>query len=164
MIRSYFGKVTSTKMQKTIAVEVAQFYKHPKYRKYIRTSKKFLAHDESQKKHKRGSRGRGSERAAASSLAVSPAPPLIRFELVCTAPPSLFPDEECREGDVVEIRVARRFSKRKHYQLFRVVRPKLPIDVAADRHISNLPKWKIDEINKLEAELQGKTEQKTPAS
>ena len=35
-------------MQKTVAVEVSQYYRHPKYHKYIKTSKKFLTHDEGQ--------------------------------------------------------------------------------------------------------------------
>jgi small subunit ribosomal protein S17 len=33
-------------MQKTVAVEVSQYYRHPKYHKYIKTSRKFLTHDE----------------------------------------------------------------------------------------------------------------------
>lgn len=48
IVRTFLGHVTSDKMQKTIAVEVSQFYRHPKYHKYIKTSKKFLTHDESQ--------------------------------------------------------------------------------------------------------------------
>jgi len=40
------GKVTSAKMQKTIVVEVTQLVQHPKYRRVIRISKKFYAHDE----------------------------------------------------------------------------------------------------------------------
>lgn len=41
------GTVVSTKMQKTIVVEVKSYVKHPKYKKYIARSKKYLAHDES---------------------------------------------------------------------------------------------------------------------
>ncbi len=40
------GVVTSTKMDKTIAVKVERRLKHPIYGKYIRKSNKFLAHDE----------------------------------------------------------------------------------------------------------------------
>jgi small subunit ribosomal protein S17 len=41
------GKVTSAKMEKTIVVEVQRLVKHPKYRRVVRISKKFYAHDES---------------------------------------------------------------------------------------------------------------------
>lgn len=40
------GRVVSTKMQKTVVVEVEQTKQHPLYRKILRTAKKFLAHDE----------------------------------------------------------------------------------------------------------------------
>ncbi len=40
------GVVTSTKMDKTIAVKVERRLKHPIYGKYVRKSNKFLAHDE----------------------------------------------------------------------------------------------------------------------
>jgi small subunit ribosomal protein S17 len=40
------GKVTSEKMEKTIVVEVQRLMQHPKYRRVIRISKKFYAHDE----------------------------------------------------------------------------------------------------------------------
>jgi len=40
------GVVTSTKMNKTIAVIVERKIKHPIYGKYMKKSKKFLAHDE----------------------------------------------------------------------------------------------------------------------
>ncbi len=40
------GKVTSAKMQKTIVVEVQRLVQHPKYRRVVRISKKFYAHDE----------------------------------------------------------------------------------------------------------------------
>ena len=33
-------------MDKTIVVEVERTYKHPTYRKYVRTSSRFKAHDE----------------------------------------------------------------------------------------------------------------------
>lgn len=39
------GSVVSTKMQKTIVVEVEMRKQHPKYKRVIRTSKKFYAHD-----------------------------------------------------------------------------------------------------------------------
>ena len=40
------GEVVSTKMQKTIVVEVEMRKAHPKYRRVMKTSKKFYAHDE----------------------------------------------------------------------------------------------------------------------
>ena len=40
------GKVTSAKMEKTIVVEVQRLVKHAKYRRVVRISKKFYAHDE----------------------------------------------------------------------------------------------------------------------
>ena len=40
------GKVTSAKMEKTIVVEVTRLVQHTKYRRVIRLSKKFYAHDE----------------------------------------------------------------------------------------------------------------------
>ena len=43
---SLIGKVTSAKMEKTIVVEVQRLVQHPKYRRVIRISKKFYAHDE----------------------------------------------------------------------------------------------------------------------
>jgi small subunit ribosomal protein S17 len=40
------GNVVSTKMQKTIVVEVEMRKAHPKYKRIIRSTKKFYAHDE----------------------------------------------------------------------------------------------------------------------
>lgn len=40
------GVVTSNKMQKTIAVKVNRSFSHPLYRRIVRRSSKFLAHDE----------------------------------------------------------------------------------------------------------------------
>jgi small subunit ribosomal protein S17 len=40
------GSVVSTKMQKTIVVEVEMRKTHPKYKRVIKLSKKFYAHDE----------------------------------------------------------------------------------------------------------------------
>lgn len=39
------GEVTSTKMDKSITVKVERKIKHPIYGKYVKKSKKFLAHD-----------------------------------------------------------------------------------------------------------------------
>jgi small subunit ribosomal protein S17 len=43
------GIVTSAKMEKTIVVEVQRLVQHPKYRRVMRISKKFYAHDEQRK-------------------------------------------------------------------------------------------------------------------
>ncbi|HXX17419.1 MAG TPA: 30S ribosomal protein S17 [Candidatus Eremiobacteraceae bacterium] len=43
---SLIGKVTSAKMEKTIVVEVQRLVQHSKYRRVVRISKKFYAHDE----------------------------------------------------------------------------------------------------------------------
>ncbi len=40
------GTVVSDKMTKTVVVMVERLIKHPKYRKYVRRRKKFMAHDE----------------------------------------------------------------------------------------------------------------------
>ena len=40
------GEVVSTKMQKTIVVEVSRRVPHPVYKRIIRKRKKFYAHDE----------------------------------------------------------------------------------------------------------------------
>ena len=40
------GVVTSNKMDKSISVKVERRIKHPIYGKYVRKTKKFLAHDE----------------------------------------------------------------------------------------------------------------------
>jgi small subunit ribosomal protein S17 len=40
------GRVTSDKMDKTITVLVARRVMHPLYKKFIRQSKKYAAHDE----------------------------------------------------------------------------------------------------------------------
>lgn len=40
------GVVTSNKMQKSIVVSVERKVKHPKYGKFVKHTKKFIAHDE----------------------------------------------------------------------------------------------------------------------
>ena len=40
------GVVTSDKMTKTVVVRVDRLIKHPKYRRYVRRRKQFMAHDE----------------------------------------------------------------------------------------------------------------------
>ena len=44
--RTLTGRVVSTKMQKTIAVEIERLIRHEMYGKFIRRTTKLLAHDE----------------------------------------------------------------------------------------------------------------------
>ncbi len=44
--RELTGRVVSTKMDKTISVEVTRRVKHRVYKKYINRTRRFLAHDE----------------------------------------------------------------------------------------------------------------------
>jgi small subunit ribosomal protein S17 len=43
--REFRGTVVSTKMKDTVTVAVERYVKHPKYQKFMRRTKKFLAHD-----------------------------------------------------------------------------------------------------------------------
>jgi small subunit ribosomal protein S17 len=49
--RTLTGRVVSTKMQKTVAVEIERLIKHGIYGKYIRRTTKLLAHDENGASH-----------------------------------------------------------------------------------------------------------------
>ena len=40
------GVVSSDKMEKTVVVRVDRLVRHPKYRRYVRRTSKFMAHDE----------------------------------------------------------------------------------------------------------------------
>lgn len=40
------GVVTSDKMDKTVVVTVERRYRHPLYKKVVRSTKKYMAHDE----------------------------------------------------------------------------------------------------------------------
>ena len=44
--RTMTGEVVSTKMDKTAVISVTRVYLHPKYRKYVRMRKRYMAHDE----------------------------------------------------------------------------------------------------------------------
>lgn len=45
------GVVTSESMQDTVVVAVTRFVKHPKYRKFIKRTKKYHVHDPGNTKH-----------------------------------------------------------------------------------------------------------------
>ena len=64
--RTLTGRVVSTKMDKTIAVEIERLIKHPTYSKYVRRTTKLLAHDEN------------NECQAGDTVAITPCRPLSR--------------------------------------------------------------------------------------
>lgn len=45
-MKTLIGKIVSTKMQKTVVVEVETSRRHPLYKKIIKKRKKFKAHNE----------------------------------------------------------------------------------------------------------------------
>ena len=45
------GTVVSDKMNKTVVVAVTRFVKHAKYQKYLKITKKYKAHDETNSAH-----------------------------------------------------------------------------------------------------------------
>ena len=49
--RTLTGRVVSTKMQKTVAVEIERLVEHGVYGKFIRRTTKLLAHDEKGESH-----------------------------------------------------------------------------------------------------------------
>lgn len=44
--RKLIGKIVSTKMQKTVVVEVERIKEHPKYKRRFKVHNRFKAHDE----------------------------------------------------------------------------------------------------------------------
>lgn len=67
------GTVVASKMQDTISVVVDQYVKHPKYKKYVRRSKKYLVHD------------KGNTATVGEKVSILEVPPISkrkRFELV----------------------------------------------------------------------------------
>ena len=44
--KGLIGVVTSNKMEKSVVVSIVSYKKHPAYGKYIRRTKKYMAHDE----------------------------------------------------------------------------------------------------------------------
>jgi small subunit ribosomal protein S17 len=70
------GRVVSTRMQRTVLVNVERLMTHPLYGKVIRRSKSLMAHD-----------GKG----------------------------------ECREGDVVRLAETRPLSRRKRWQVLKIL-------------------------------------------
>jgi small subunit ribosomal protein S17 len=50
-IKTKTGRVVSDKMEKTIVVAVENLVEHPLYKKRVRRTKKFQAHDESGEAH-----------------------------------------------------------------------------------------------------------------
>lgn len=46
MPKIFKGKVVSTKMQKTVVIEVEKVFRHPLYKKVVRRQKKYKAHND----------------------------------------------------------------------------------------------------------------------
>jgi len=44
--KTMVGEVVSNKMAKTVSVRVDRVMKHPKFKRYVRRSRTFMAHDE----------------------------------------------------------------------------------------------------------------------
>jgi small subunit ribosomal protein S17 len=44
--KTLVGEVVSNKMLKTVSVRVDRLMKHPKFKRYVRRSRTFMAHDE----------------------------------------------------------------------------------------------------------------------
>jgi small subunit ribosomal protein S17 len=44
--KTLVGEVVSNKMVKTVSVRVDRLMKHPKFKRYVRRSRTFMAHDE----------------------------------------------------------------------------------------------------------------------
>lgn len=44
--KTMVGEVVSNKMEKTVSVRVDRLVKHPKFKRYLRRSNTFMAHDE----------------------------------------------------------------------------------------------------------------------
>jgi len=44
-LKTLVGTVVSNKMKDTVSVSVSAYVKDPKYKKYVRRTKKYLAHD-----------------------------------------------------------------------------------------------------------------------
>ncbi len=66
--RTLTGRVVSTKMQKTIAVEIERLIRHGMYGKFIRRTTKLLAHDEN------------SESKEGDTVQIGPCRPLSRHK------------------------------------------------------------------------------------
>ncbi|OGN17658.1 MAG: 30S ribosomal protein S17 [Candidatus Yanofskybacteria bacterium RIFCSPHIGHO2_02_FULL_50_12] len=49
--RTLKGYVVSDKMDKTVVVEISRMIKHPKYKKYYNSRKKYKAHDPANEYH-----------------------------------------------------------------------------------------------------------------
>ncbi|NOZ62922.1 MAG: 30S ribosomal protein S17 [Calditrichaeota bacterium] len=49
--RSIVGQVVSDKMDKTRVIKVEHYVRHPLYKKFVKKSSKFMAHDEKNESH-----------------------------------------------------------------------------------------------------------------
>lgn len=74
--KEIIGKVTSNKMDKSVVVAIERKVKHPLYGKFLKKTKKFVAHDE---------------------------------------------NNDCNEGDIVQLMETRPLSKNKRWRLVKIV-------------------------------------------
>lgn len=74
--KEIIGKVTSNKMDKSVVVAIERKVKHPLYGKFVKKTKKFVAHDE---------------------------------------------NNDCKEGDIVQLMETRPLSKNKRWRLVKIV-------------------------------------------
>lgn len=74
--KEIIGKVTSNKMDKSVVVAIERKVKHPLYGKFVKKTKKFVAHDE---------------------------------------------NNDCNEGDIVQLMETRPLSKNKRWRLVKIV-------------------------------------------
>ncbi len=47
--KTFVGVVVSDKMDKTVVVQVERLVQHPRFKKYVKKRKKYMAHDEENK-------------------------------------------------------------------------------------------------------------------
>ncbi|HLP43677.1 MAG TPA: 30S ribosomal protein S17 [Candidatus Nanoarchaeia archaeon] len=62
------GVVVSDKMKDTVVVRVERYFKHPKYKKFISRSKRFMAHDA------------GNTRKVGDTVTIEEIPPMSRHK------------------------------------------------------------------------------------
>jgi small subunit ribosomal protein S17 len=62
------GVVVSDKMKDTVVVRVERYFKHPKYKKFISRSKRFMAHDA------------GNTRKVGDKVTIEEIPPMSRHK------------------------------------------------------------------------------------
>jgi ribosomal protein S17 len=115
---TYVGRVVSAKMQKTVNVLVPRYTYNARYKRMLRSFKKFMAHDPGMKTRRpsRGSASAGTTRVPASSTA----------DGACDC--WRVAEELGNLHDVVRIRSCRPISKNKHFELIEVIKAHPRVD------------------------------------